>query len=33
MDRSEVRHFVEEQIRNDYGIKKLLDENFDEWFR
>ena len=33
MDRQEVRHFVEEQMRVEYGIQKVKDDNFDKWFK
>lgn len=28
-----MRHFAEEQLRVEYGIQKVKDENFDKWFK
>ena len=33
LDTAEVRHFLEHHLKSDYGIEKLLDRDFDSWFR
>ena len=33
LDTDEVRHFLEHHLKSDYGIEKLLDQDFDSWFR
>jgi len=33
LDTAEVRHFLEHHLKSDYGIERLLDQDFDSWFR
>lgn len=33
LDTAEARHFLDNHLKNDYGIDRLLDIDFDDWFK
>ena len=33
LDTAEARHFLDNHLKNDYGIERLSDSDFDTWFR
>jgi len=33
LDTAETRHFLDNHLKNDYGIERLSDSDFESWFR
>jgi Ca2+-binding EF-hand superfamily protein len=33
LDTAEARHFLDHHLNCDYGIERLMDQDFEAWFR